>query len=145
MTDTPPESSTTDLSFDAALARLDEVVRRLEDGSVELEEAIHLFEEGDAVRGTVPRAPQRRSGPNRGAHRNRSADAPTGRRGRERRRGILRTLLTSPLAEQVSDAASGGRARSQRVSSGGRAKDPLSHADVTPSGSGRRGRRRPPG
>lgn len=46
MTDTPPESSTTDLSFDAALARLDEVVRRLEDGSVELEEAIHLFEEG---------------------------------------------------------------------------------------------------
>ena len=37
-----------ELSFDAALARLDDVVRRLEDGSVELEEAIRLFEEGTA-------------------------------------------------------------------------------------------------
>ncbi len=38
----------TELTFDAALARLDEVVHRLEDGSVELEEAIRLFEEGTA-------------------------------------------------------------------------------------------------
>lgn len=37
-----------ELSFDAALERLDDVVHRLEDGSVELEEAIRLFEEGTA-------------------------------------------------------------------------------------------------
>ena len=42
------ETSVDGLSFDAALERLDEVVHRLEDGSVELEEAIRLFEEGTA-------------------------------------------------------------------------------------------------
>lgn len=42
------DTTITELTFDAALARLDEVVHRLEDGSVELEEAIRLFEEGTA-------------------------------------------------------------------------------------------------
>lgn len=35
-----------DLSFEQALARLDEVVARLEGGDVGLEEAVALFEEG---------------------------------------------------------------------------------------------------
>lgn len=48
MTDETTDTPITELTFDAALARLDEVVRRLEDGSVELEEAIRLFEEGTA-------------------------------------------------------------------------------------------------
>ncbi len=42
------DTSIDELSFDAALERLDEVVHRLEDGSVELEEAIRLFEQGTA-------------------------------------------------------------------------------------------------
>ncbi len=45
---TDPQPPTEDLTFDQALARLEEVVRRLEDGSVDLDEAIRLFEEGKA-------------------------------------------------------------------------------------------------
>lgn len=43
---TQPDRPTEELSFDQALARLEDVVRRLEDGSVDLDEAIRLFEEG---------------------------------------------------------------------------------------------------
>jgi exodeoxyribonuclease VII small subunit len=37
-----------DLSFDAALERLEEVVARMEGGSVGLEEAVGLFEKGQS-------------------------------------------------------------------------------------------------
>ena len=55
--DTPP------LSFEQALARLDEVVTRLEGGEVGLEEAVGLFEQGQAYLATcrerLARAQQR--------------------------------------------------------------------------------------
>jgi len=45
-------------TFDQSLERLEEVVRRLEDGSVDLDEAIRLFEEG---KGLVARCRERLS------------------------------------------------------------------------------------
>ncbi|MDB5710212.1 MAG: exodeoxyribonuclease small subunit [Sphingomonas bacterium] len=44
--DTPP----TDLSFEAALAELEKIVGRLESGEVPLQDAIDLYERGDALR-----------------------------------------------------------------------------------------------
>jgi exodeoxyribonuclease VII small subunit len=44
MTDTP--ASTADLSFEDALARLENIVSRLESGQAPLEESITLYEEG---------------------------------------------------------------------------------------------------
>ena len=38
-------------TFEANMTRLDEIVRRLEDGSVPLEEAMQLFQEGTALAG----------------------------------------------------------------------------------------------
>ena len=47
MTDEPNPASDEDLlDYEAALARLDEVLQRLEDGKVALEEAIALYERG---------------------------------------------------------------------------------------------------
>ncbi len=47
MTDEPSPGSDEDLlDYEAALARLDEVLRALEDGKVALEEAIALYERG---------------------------------------------------------------------------------------------------
>jgi len=39
-----------ELSFEEALAQLEEIVSQLEDGEVELEEAIRLYERGAALR-----------------------------------------------------------------------------------------------
>ncbi len=39
-------------TFEQSLARLDEIVRRMEKGDVPLEEALGLFEEGTALVGT---------------------------------------------------------------------------------------------
>ena len=38
-----------DLSFEQALARLEEIVRKMEDGEVTLETSLALFEEGTAL------------------------------------------------------------------------------------------------
>jgi exodeoxyribonuclease VII small subunit len=40
----------TDLSFEAALKRLEEIVRRLESGEASLDEAIALYGEGDRLK-----------------------------------------------------------------------------------------------
>ena len=39
-------------TFEANMTRLEEIVRRLEDGSVPLEEAMKLFQEGTALTGS---------------------------------------------------------------------------------------------
>jgi exodeoxyribonuclease VII small subunit len=39
-----------DLSFEAALKRLEEIVRRLESGDASLDESIELYGEGDRLR-----------------------------------------------------------------------------------------------
>ena len=39
-----------DLSFEAALKRLEEIVRRLESGEASLDESIELYGEGDALK-----------------------------------------------------------------------------------------------
>ncbi len=39
-----------DLSFEAALKRLEEIVRRLESGEASLDESIELYGEGDRLR-----------------------------------------------------------------------------------------------
>ena len=44
----PPEIS--ELSFEAALKRLEEIVRRLESGDAPLDESIELYSEGDRLR-----------------------------------------------------------------------------------------------
>ena len=41
----------TDMSFEEALRGLEEVVRRLESGDVQLDESITLYERGEALRG----------------------------------------------------------------------------------------------
>ena len=48
MSDT--EQSIANLSFEAALKRLEEIVRRLESGDETLDESIRLYGEGDALR-----------------------------------------------------------------------------------------------
>ena len=40
------------MNFEQSLARLDEIVRRMEHGDVALEEALKLFEEGTALVGS---------------------------------------------------------------------------------------------
>ncbi len=46
MSDTPVET----MSFEAAMAELEQVVQKLEDGQVALEESIALYERGDALK-----------------------------------------------------------------------------------------------
>ena len=41
---------TSELSFEAALKRLEEIVRQLESGEAPLDEAIKLYEEGDRLK-----------------------------------------------------------------------------------------------
>ena len=48
MSDQPEPIS--DLSFEAALKRLEEIVRRLESGEASLDESIELYGEGDRLR-----------------------------------------------------------------------------------------------
>ncbi|MDP8995741.1 MAG: exodeoxyribonuclease VII small subunit [Pseudomonadota bacterium] len=44
------EVEITKLSFEAALAELEQIVARLEGGKVELEESIKIYERGEALR-----------------------------------------------------------------------------------------------
>ena len=44
------EAEITKLSFEAALAELEQIVARLEGGKVELEESIKIYERGEALR-----------------------------------------------------------------------------------------------
>jgi len=44
------EADIAELSFEAALKRLETIVGRLESGEAELQEAIDLYEEGDRLR-----------------------------------------------------------------------------------------------
>jgi exodeoxyribonuclease VII small subunit len=48
MSDQPPPIA--DLSFEAALKRLEEIVRKLESGEASLDEAIDLYTEGDRLK-----------------------------------------------------------------------------------------------
>lgn len=48
MTDAPPDVSS--LSFEAALAELEQIVARLEQGKSPLEESIDLFKRGEALK-----------------------------------------------------------------------------------------------
>jgi exodeoxyribonuclease VII small subunit len=45
-----PVDAIADLSFEAALKRLEEIVRRLEGGEASLEESIELYSEGDRLK-----------------------------------------------------------------------------------------------
>jgi exodeoxyribonuclease VII small subunit len=45
-----PAYSIDELSFEAALKRLEEIVRRLESGDASLDESIELYGEGDRLR-----------------------------------------------------------------------------------------------
>ena len=49
MADQQPEDVTS-LSFEAALKRLEEIVRKLESGEAPLDDAISLYEEGDRLK-----------------------------------------------------------------------------------------------
>ena len=44
------QDEVTELSFEAALKRLEEIVRKLESGEASLDEAIELYGEGDRLR-----------------------------------------------------------------------------------------------
>jgi exodeoxyribonuclease VII small subunit len=44
------DEAISELSFEAALKRLEEIVRRLESGEESLDESIRLYGEGDALR-----------------------------------------------------------------------------------------------
>jgi exodeoxyribonuclease VII small subunit len=46
----PPDQPIAALSFEAALRRLEEIVRKLESGEAPLDEAITLYEEGDRLK-----------------------------------------------------------------------------------------------
>ncbi|QIL02910.1 exodeoxyribonuclease VII small subunit [Sphingomonas sinipercae] len=44
------QDPTSDLSFEAALARLEEIVRTLEKGEAPLDQSIELYQEGDRLK-----------------------------------------------------------------------------------------------
>ena len=46
----PVEQTSSDLSFEAALARLEEIVRTLEKGEAPLDQSIELYQEGDRLK-----------------------------------------------------------------------------------------------
>jgi exodeoxyribonuclease VII small subunit len=46
----PADQPITDLSFEAALRRLEEIVRKLEGGDTPLDQAIDLYAEGDRLK-----------------------------------------------------------------------------------------------
>ena len=46
----PADEQQTELSFEAALARLEEIVRLLERGEAPLDQSIELYQEGDRLR-----------------------------------------------------------------------------------------------
>ena len=46
----PPPAHAASLSFEAAMAELESIVRRLEGGDVNLEESVTLYERGQALR-----------------------------------------------------------------------------------------------
>ena len=46
----PADDQTSELSFEAALARLEEIVRLLERGEAPLDQSIELYQEGDRLR-----------------------------------------------------------------------------------------------
>jgi exodeoxyribonuclease VII small subunit len=46
----PPDSPIADLSFEAALRRLEDIVRNLEAGDTPLDQAIDLYAEGDRLK-----------------------------------------------------------------------------------------------
>jgi exodeoxyribonuclease VII small subunit len=50
MQDTPSEQPIAELSFEAALKRLEEIVRKLEAGDTPLDQAIDLYAEGDRLK-----------------------------------------------------------------------------------------------
>ena len=45
-----PDQTIAELSFEAALKRLEEIVRKLESGEASLDEAIELYGEGDRLK-----------------------------------------------------------------------------------------------
>ena len=45
-----PEQQQSDLSFEAALARLEDIVRQLERGEAPLDQSIELYQEGDRLK-----------------------------------------------------------------------------------------------
>ena len=45
----PTDKGTAELSFEAALARLEEIVRALERGEAPLDQSIELYQEGDRL------------------------------------------------------------------------------------------------
>ena len=45
-----PDQTIAELSFEAALKRLEEIVRKLESGEASLDEAIELYSEGDRLK-----------------------------------------------------------------------------------------------
>jgi exodeoxyribonuclease VII small subunit len=45
-----PEQQQNDLSFEAALARLEDIVRQLERGEAPLDQSIELYQEGDRLK-----------------------------------------------------------------------------------------------
>jgi exodeoxyribonuclease VII small subunit len=50
MTDTKIVAAPAEMSFEAAMAELETIVRRLEGGDVSLEESVTLYERGQALR-----------------------------------------------------------------------------------------------
>ena len=50
MPDSAPDGAINDLTFEAALKRLEEIVRRLETGDTPLDQAIDLYAEGDRLK-----------------------------------------------------------------------------------------------
>jgi len=50
MPDSTPDAAITDLTFEAALKRLEEIVRKLETGDTPLDQAIDLYAEGDRLK-----------------------------------------------------------------------------------------------
>ena len=51
MTDKTPQKKSTEMSFEAALERLEQIVKQLEQGDLPLEGSLELFEEGMRLSG----------------------------------------------------------------------------------------------
>ena len=106
--------------FEAAIAELEGIVKKLEEGDLPLETSLELYERGVHAVALLPRPPRSRRAPHRSAERARRAQAGVSRAGpRSRRRGVGRRdprRLPRPAPRGRRSRAGHGASRSARLS-----------------------------
>src|SRR4028119_1421369 len=103
----PAEESTSELSFEAALARLEEIVRLLERGEAPLDQSIELYQEGDRLKRHCEARPQPAEARRLQGAFQAGGDVLRGWRARRNRRCHARLRAAQARIEQIAFGADG--------------------------------------